>query len=590
MRRKKLLTDNALQHLASLVAAVEAAEAADVPWRDQARIHFLRNFTIEPVEPYLKFHLLREDILPLITFGGYDTMSQEILEPGSSINKDRPDIIVLSLLVDYLDSGCSAKKWNADEALGRLDDLLTLALDRTGSLIITNTLLPPIDLLLDDSADADRVAQVRRLNDRMRQFADTNPQRMRIADWEQTLVDFGTKKGIDKRFWKLSQAPFTAPVLNRMAIDVVKQVRALKGSSKKCLILDCDNTLWGGVIGEDGMDGIELHPDELPGSAFYKLQQSALKLHEQGVLLALCSKNNEEDVWEVLRAHPHCLLKRSNLVAWRINWKNKAENIVSLANELNLGIDSFVYVDDSPRECALVSEFLPEVTVIQVPEELECYADLLIKDGLFDSLTQSDEDRRRTQMYQEATRRQQDESSFDDLTDYLKSLDTIAEISRPTDADLARVAQLTQRTNQFNLTTRRYSETEIRGFVADKESAVYSMKVRDRYGDMGLTGVFIAKREGSTGIVDSLLLSCRILGRQLEFAFVDQCMQMLEELWHLDSWKAEYVPTLKNAQVAEFWDQIGLRLAHEELGHRRYVSELTSRPSDYIKIMQVHVE
>ncbi|MDH3362730.1 MAG: hypothetical protein OEM45_03405, partial [Gammaproteobacteria bacterium] len=147
MRRKKLLTDNALQHLASLVAAVEAAEAADVPWRDQARIHFLRNFTIEPVEPYLKFHLLREDIQPLITFGGYDTMSQEILEPGSSINKDRPDIIVLSLLVDYLDSGCSAKKWNADEALGRLDDLLTLALDRTDSLIITNTLLPPIDLL-----------------------------------------------------------------------------------------------------------------------------------------------------------------------------------------------------------------------------------------------------------------------------------------------------------------------------------------------------------------------------------------------------------------------------------------------------------
>lgn len=290
MRRKKLLTDNALQHLASLVAAVDAAEASDLAWRDEVRIHFLRNFTIEPVEPYLKFHLLREDIRPLVTFGGYDTMSQEILDPGSSINEERPDIIVLSLLLDYLDSGCTAKKWNTDEALRRLEDLLALALDHTSSLIIANTLLPPIDLLLNDSADADRIAQVRQLNDRMRQLADTNPQRIRIADWEQTLVEFGTKKTIDKRFWKLSQAPFTAPVLNRIAKDVAKQIRALKGSSKKCLVLDCDNTLWGGVIGEDGMDGIELHPDELPGSAFYKVQQSAIELHEQGILLALVAK------------------------------------------------------------------------------------------------------------------------------------------------------------------------------------------------------------------------------------------------------------------------------------------------------------
>lgn len=590
MHRTQLLSDNALQHLASLLAAVDAAEAAEIPWRDQVRVHFLRNFTIEPIEPYLKFHLLREDIQPLISFGGYDTMSQEILDPGSSINRRRPDVIVLSLLLEYLDSGCTAGKWTAKEALARLDDLMALALDNTSSLIVGNTLLTPIDLLIDDAAGDGRIDQICRLNDRMRDLAQRNPRRIRISDWADHLVELGAKQAIDKRFWRLSQAPFTAGLLNRIAIDVVKHARALKGRSKKCLVLDCDNTLWGGVVGEDGAEGIALHPSALPGSAFYALQKSAMDLHGQGVLLALCSKNNEEDVWEVLDAHPHCLLKRSHLVAWRINWNNKAENIASIADELNLGIDSLVFVDDNPRECALVSEFLPDVTVIQAPENLEHYDDLLTKDGLFDTLTRSDEDRRRTQMYQEATRRQQGQSRFNDLTDYLSSLGTIAEIARPTDAELARVAQLTQRTNQFNLTTHRYSETDIREFWTNKDSAVYSMKVRDRYGDMGLTGVFIATREGTTGIIDSLLLSCRILGRQLEFAFVDQCTQMLEKLWHLDSWKAKYSPTVKNAQVSEFWDRIGFNLTEEKSGHRRYSSKTASRSSEYKNVITVQLE
>ena len=590
MGRAQLLSEDALQRLASLVTAVEAAEAADMPWRDQVSIHFLRNFTIEPVEQYLKYYLLREDLQPLISFGGYDTMSQELLDPGSSVNQNCPDVIVISLLVDFLDAGSAAEGWQADDVSGRFNELIDLALDRTSSLIVVNTFLEPVDLQLDDVATHDQGPQIQKLNKQVREIAAANPLRVRIADWQRHVSDIGIEAAIDKRFWKLSQAPFTSTVLNRIAVDVAKQVRALKGLAKKCLVLDCDNTLWGGVVGEDGVGGIALHPDKFPGSAFYAFQKAALELHAQGVLLALCSKNNEEDVWEVLEAHPHCLLQRSHIVASRINWINKAENIVSIATELNIGIDSLVFVDDNPRECALVGELLPEVTVLQVPENFADYADLLTRDGLFESLAQSDEDRKRTQMYQEAAQRQQDEGRFDDLSDYLKSLHTIADIARTPDADLARVAQLTQRTNQFNLTTRRYSEADIREFLANDNSAVYSMRVRDRYGDMGLTGVIIATREGTEGVIDTLLLSCRVLGRQLEFAFVDQCMQSLEKLWHLEAWKAEYIPTQKNQQVSDFWEKIGLELADDSAEHRRYSATMPDRKTDYMNIMTVRME
>lgn len=590
MRRTQFLTDSALRNLASLVAAVDAAEAADIPWRGQISVHFLRNFTIEPVEPYLKFHLLREDIKAQISYGGYDTMSQEILDPVSSINQRRPDVIVLSLLLEYLDSGCTADRWTANQALARLDDLVALVLENTSSLIVGNTLLRPIDSLIAEAQDSDRVSEIQKLNDRMRKLEEQNPHRIRLSDWEQHIVDAGADDAIDRRFWRLSQSPFTSNVLNRIALDVTQYIRPLKDRSKKCLVLDCDNTLWGGVIGEDGTDGIALHPEEPPGSAFYKLQKSVLKLHEQGILIVLCSKNNEEDVWGVLAKHPHCLLKQAHLVAWRINWKNKAENIESLADELNIGLDSMVFVDDSPRECALVNEILPDVTVLQIPTDLEHHEGILTKDSWFNSLARSDEDRRRTQMYRDATLRQRGQNRFDSLTDYLKSLDTVLEIARPAEADLARVVQLTQRTNQFNLTTRRYSETEIRGFSTDENTALFSMKARDRYGDMGLTGVFIVKRKDLTGVIDSLLLSCRVLGRQLEFAFVDQCMKILEESWKLESWEANYVATNKNAQVVDFWDRIGLKLTADEAGTRQYSSAGMSRPSEYLSIMTIDVE
>ena len=269
------------------------------------------------------------------------------------------------------------------------------------------------------------------------------------------------------------------------------------------------------------MQGIELHDEQSPGIHYRNFQEAAIRLHDQGVMLALCSKNNEDDVWDVLENHPFCVLQKSHLVGWRINWQNKAANLASLAEELNIGLDSVVFVDDSPQEQALINELLPEVLVLPVPDDIVGFANILGEDRLFDTLMQSDEDRVRTKMYQNEAQRRQPQTNFEDLTEYLSSLQTVMHVFEVGNSTKTRVAQLTQKTNQFNLTTRRYSEADIDRFIGNENTAVYAMSVEDRYGDMGITGVFIARREKLSATVDTMLLSCRVLCRQLEFAFAE---------------------------------------------------------------------
>ena len=214
-----------------------------------------------------------------------------------------------------------------------------------------------------------------------------------LVDFERIIRLLGEEKTIDYRFWYTSKALFKKDFLNAYAQEIVKIAKALKGRTKKCLVLDCDNTLWGGIIGEDGISGIKLDKHIYPDKLYYEFQQNVINLHERGIIIALCSKNNEEDVWEILDNHPSCLLKRRHVAAWRINWDDKSSNIKSIANELNLGIDSFVFVDDSPLECELVKKMLPDVTVLQVPQKLYTYPKILLHDGWFDTLHISEEDK-----------------------------------------------------------------------------------------------------------------------------------------------------------------------------------------------------
>lgn len=588
MRIAELLPETALERIDALVAALDRAEQADIAYSDTVSVHFLRNFTIEPIEPYLRFHLMREALRPQLSFGGYDSAIQELLDADSPLHSedDAPDIIVIALDVSLLDQALGERGGTADAAIERLRQLFDAAQAQSAATVVVNTMLPV--LLSADGVTqptADIAAQIERINGVIAEYARANPGRFAVADWAAMFERAGGASAIDERFWRASMAPFSAPFLDLYARRITRVACALKGRAKKCLVLDCDDTLWGGVIGEDGIEGIRLGPPD--GDAWVDLQRSVVELQQRGVVVALCSKNNPEDVWEVLDNHPHAVLDRSHLGAWRINWEDKASNLIALSEELNLLPDSFVFVDDSPRECALIRDALPEVTVLQVPEALHAYPDLLTRDGYFDTLGISNEDRQRSRLYQEQQVRAEGRSRFTGVDDYLASLEQVLRIWPANDADFERVAQLTQKTNQFNLTTRRYAVKKIAGFAADPDCAVYTMSVSDRYGDLGKTGVLIARRQGAHAEIDTLLLSCRVLGRRLEHAFVDRVLARLEKEWGIAEWRATYEVTQKNAQVADFWEQVGFSRLDETDTIKSYRRAAGQRHDNYSNLMTI---
>ena len=589
MSRRQLLKDSALDRLASLLAAVDEAERLETAWRAEARIHFLRNFTTEPLDPYLAFHLMRDDIRPIITHGGYGTAMQELLgkEPGNSAGI--PDVLVLSQLIEFLDPSATKKDWVADAAVAELSVILQTLIDRSSAVVVANSFIAPIEQVLEGTSPGLQRG-IDQLNDALRAFAGGHPDRIFVCDWSSATSGMAASKLLDMRFWRSSQAPFRPAFLDRYARQIASFVRASKGLAKKLLILDCDNTLWGGVVGEEGLSGIKLAPDAEPAKHFYRVQQHIVELHRRGVMIALCSKNNEEDVWEVLDKHPHALLEKSHLVGWRINWDDKASNIASLVRELNIGMDAVVFVDDNPRELALIAQRLPDITLLQVPEDLSLYEHYLLRDGWFQTMTRSDEDRNRTRLYQEENARSEAQRLYQDLDDYLESLETVARIGPMDDASVSRIAQLTQKTNQFNLTTRRYSEADIRAFAADPDAAIYMMDVEDRFGEMGKTGVLIARRQGHAAVIDTLLLSCRILGRRLEIAFVDQCLQALQKRWAPADWHAEYIATRKNQQTESFWKDMGFRVIEDDESHKTYAADSIPEMPDYGRIITVESE
>jgi len=551
---ERVLSEASAERLPSVLSALHRVEKEDWGLSESASVHFSRNFTVEGIEPFLKYHLYRTALRPSVSFGGYNTVRQDLVSPDWERRRTRTDLLVLALTLEDFAPSSRLPEWDAQQTTKELRALFEFAHQRSASLLALNTFIGPLypfGSLAPRAADLS--GRIRQLNDCAREFADSRPGEVVLIDWDRLARILGEEQTFDRRYGYLARAPFRPAFLNLYAQELAFAVAALKGRAKKVVILDCDNTLWGGVIGEDGLEGIQLHPAEAPGSAFYDFQAALLHLAARGVLLALCSRNNEAEVWDALAHHPHCLLKREHFAASRIGWEDKAEYLVSIARELQLGLDSFVFVDDSLAECERVRRSLPEVVVMQVPAERSELPLMLAKEGLFESLTVSAEDAKRSAMIrQDAERRRAPEES---LQEYLVSLQQVVRVHRVRSDEIPRVAQLTQKTNQFNLTTRRYSAAQISSWAEDPNAAVLTLTVSDRHGDLGLTGVLIAHREGTTATIDTLLMSCRILGRELEIAFVERCLADLSSSWKPELFRAEYIRTTKNGQVASFWER-----------------------------------
>lgn len=557
--------------LSDLISVSDNICAAMSPTAPGYRFGFLRNVTLEGIEPYLRYHMLTAGIRPDLVFGGYGSMRQDLMLPDSPLVKYGPDMLVTAFMLEELDPRYGLPGWNASHARKELIAVFDALVASEAPTIALNTFIAPfhseIGVLV---AASDIASEVTKLNDFVRDFVREHSPRFCLMDWDRLAHRIGEAEAMDYRYWYLSKAPFKRSFLDNLARELIKVVLALKGHAKKCLVLDCDNTLWGGIIGEDGIEGIQLDGHDYPGRVYYDFQKTILQLAERGVLVTLCSKNNEQDVLDVLDKHPWSLLKRNHLSGLRINWGDKATNLAELAKELNLGLDAFVFVDDNPRELELIRQALPQVTTLQVPNRLYEYPALLLRDGLFDTLITSHEDKLRASLYQTEAQRKAERNQYQNLEGYLISLELVVTIHIASDRETIRVAQLTQKTNQFNLTTRRYSDHDIANLRSSADACVYTLSASDRFGSLGLVGVFIARRQQDTAVVDSLLMSCRALGRRLEFAFALECMRHIVADWRIQTWEAEYLPTAKNSQVANFWSTLGFALLEQVDGHRRY--------------------
>jgi FkbH-like protein len=378
-----------------------------------------------------------------------------------------------------------------------------------------------------------------------------------ILDIAKIFAVEGFLNSFDSRHWQIARAPFTQRAILRVCNELGRFIKALRGKSKKCLVLDCDNTLWGGVIGEDGMGGIKLGTT-FPGSCYKAFQEEVLNLRERGVILALCSKNNELDVLDVLNNHPEMLIKEKHISTWQINWDHKATNLQRLAKELNIGLDSFVFVDDSEFEINLIREQLPEVATIHLTGNTSGYRSLLSSFGYFDSLTFTAEDRRKNEMYGEARIRNKLVFESNSIEEYLENLCLEATLGIPTISDIPRCSQLTQKTNQFNLTTCRYSEGQIAELISDKDSDVFYLRLKDKVADLGLVGVAVVRHRELETQIEAFMMSCRAIGRGAETALLAFIASHSKNNHGSSSLFAKYLYTSKNESlVSNFYEVNG---------------------------------
>ncbi len=428
---------------------------------------------------------------------------------------------------------------------------------------------------------------VKELNKYLLDYAPSN---FKIIDIDKIYTYLGIKQSIDYRFYQSSKAPYTLSFFKAYVSSLEVLLLKFNGKLRKALIFDCDNTLWKGIIGEDGIENIEMSQLDIPGKYFYKIQQIAIYLSKKGVIIGLCSKNNESDIQEVFNSQSDMLLKAENIVITKINWDDKASNLRAIAKELNIGLDSIVFLDDSPFEVNLIKEQLPQVLTLQVPSNLSAYPEFLLKNVYkYFNLSPTSDDVQKTKMYKDQFQREIMKVEFNSIEDYLASLEIELEIKIDDPENISRISQLTQKTNQFNLTTYRYTENQIRQYMNSNNQYVFALFVKDKYGDSGLTGVCIIKEDESNSnqmIIDTFLMSCRIIGRNIEHAFINTIIEFIKYGGYA-TLKAQFIPTQKNIQVAKFYDVLGFNLEQEQETHKLYrldIKNYMPHIIDYIKV------
>jgi FkbH-like protein len=398
-----------------------------------------------------------------------------------------------------------------------------------------------------------------------------------ILDCDRLAADVGYENWQDPKMWYLARAPWSARALRVIARAQATFIRAVTTPARKCLVVDLDNTLWGGVVGELGVGGIQLG-HTYPGNLYRDFQHALLGLHRRGVLLAINSKNNPADVEDVFQTHPDMVLKREHFASVQTNWRPKPDNMLTIADELGIGLDSLVFVDDDAAECALMREVLPQVLTLDPTREPLVRMDALFNSGAFEKVRITDEDRRRGELYRSQMQREHARNAAHSLDRFLQSLEMEVTIRPVDDFSLPRVLDLIQKTNQFNLTTRRYSAGQLASMLAKSNHAAFSLRVCDRFGDNGIVGAaLVVQEDGDRAYLDSFLLSCRIIGRTIETAFLAFLLDWARERG-ISTLEGHFIATSKNAPAADFYARHGFTQTEGNEGTARWIMPVRDSP------------
>lgn len=535
---------------------------APAPTDEAFTIGLAATFTAEALLPYLGGHLLLAGSeAPDIAICPYNQVVQLCLDPSALLERERIDAIVILCRIEDLAAERLARALAGEEtALAEIQeeiDQLLRALESlrghfAGALIVSTLPYPSTAPFDRDELDQATTGAVLHGN-LARRWADglAAIERLTLLDLDGLLQLEGQVHAHDARGWYLYRQPYTGSFLSRIGQQLARIIRAQSGAAKKCIVVDCDNTLWGGTVGEDGLSGIGLGED-FPGRAFRDFQGHLLRLRDRGIFLAVASKNNAEDVFEVFDEHDAMLLTREHVAVFEVHWDSKVDSLRRIAAALNIGTEALVFIDDSPREIAEVKERLPEVTCLLVPEETAELPDLLRGCALFDLAEVTEDDRRRAERMRAEQVRQESRAGLTE-EEFLRSLELKVAVSEAEPRHMARVTQLINKTNQFNLTTIRRTQSEVEALAAVPGNLILVMEVKDRFASYGLVGVAALSDQGNgRWWIDTLLMSCRVLGRKAETALISRVSEAVRRRGGA-TLVGEYRPTRKNVLVKDLF-------------------------------------
>lgn len=562
------LDNNKLRVLGGIISGMIAKGRSLAPL-SSFKLGILGTGTTDLLLPPLVASAARHGVALAAVAGHYESALQDALDSSSVINAFQPDAVLVAL--DHRSLPITTVPGELELAERVVEDcaqvyatICTAVRQHSGAFCILQTLASPPEAVfgsLDRSVPGTLEWIIRRVNDRIGELAQRDGNA--LFDVARLAGVIGTAQWFSPQEWNVAKLAFAYDCVPFYADRLGSLLGALRGKARKCLILDLDNTMWGGVIGDDGMAGINMRQGDATGEAHLTLQQFALELHKRGILLAVSSKNTDEVAREPFRSHPEMLVREKHIVAFQANWKDKASNIAAIAQELNIGLDSLVFVDDNPVERDQIRQALPQVLVPELSSDPSDYARRTLATGAFEAVAFLQEDKTRSETYKANAQRLALKSDAINMEDYLASLEMEIHFDPFDQTGRSRIAQLINKSNQYNLTTRRYTESDVAQVEEDPGAFTLQVRLKDKFGDNGMISVIICRPEGpDTWLIDTWLMSCRVLGRQVEH-------MVLQEILHhakaagVRRLVGEWRPSGRNDMVRDHYGKLGFAQAGE---------------------------